>query len=440
MNINNELTLKKQIKNVWKLSVPAILTQISTIIMQYIDSAMVGDLGEDASAAIGLVSTSTWLLGGFVLAASVGFSVQVAHLFGGNKKQEARNVLVHGLITSIIMAFILLAICIFIAKPLPRWLKGEEIIWEDATNYFITFVITLPFMMINNLTSSTLQCSGNMIVPSILNTVMCILDVIFNAIFIPKYGVLGAGIGTGISVVITSVIMFSICVLINKNLRLRKNDKYKFDLNILKQALKIGTPVALEEVAMCGAMVVTTTIVAPLGNASVAAHSFAITAESLCYMPGYGMAAAATTLVGQQIGAGNKELAKRYGKISIIMGILLMTLMGIIMYIFCPFVFQLLTPSASVREIGVKVLRIGLIAEPLYAASIVVTGALRGAEDTFVPSLLNVISIWFVRITLQILLVTELGLNGVWIAMATELSIRGILLLIRNKTTKYYDK
>ena len=110
------------------------------------------------------------------------------------------------------------------------------------------------------------------------------------------------------------------------------------------------------------------------------------------------------------------------------------------MYIFCPFVFQLLTPSASVREIGVKVLRIGLIAEPLYAASIVVTGALRGAEDTFVPSLLNVISIWFVRITLQILLVTELGLNGVWIAMATELSIRGILLLIRNKTTKYYDK
>ena len=440
MNINNELTLKKQIKNVWKLSVPAILTQISTIIMQYIDSAMVGDLGEDASAAIGLVSTSTWLLGGFVLAASVGFSVQVAHLFGGNKKQEARNVLVHGLITSIIMAFILLAICIFIAKPLPRWLKGEEIIWKDATKYFITFVITLPFMMINNLTSSTLQCSGNMIVPSILNTVMCILDVIFNAIFIPKYGVLGAGIGTGISVVITSVIMFSICVLINKNLRLRKNDKYKFDLNILKQALKIGTPVALEEVAMCGAMVVTTTIVAPLGNASVAAHSFAITAESLCYMPGYGMAAAATTLVGQQIGAGNKELAKRYGKISIIMGILLMTLMGIIMYIFCPFVFQLLTPSASVREIGVKVLRIGLIAEPLYAASIVVTGALRGAEDTFVPSLLNVISIWFVRITLQILLVTELGLNGVWIAMATELSIRGILLLIRNKTTKYYDK
>lgn len=440
MNINNELTLKKQIKNVWKLSVPAILTQISTIIMQYIDSAMVGDLGEDASAAIGLVSTSTWLLGGFVLAASVGFSVQVAHLFGGNKKQEARNVLVHGLITSIIMAFILLAICIFIAKPLPRWLKGEEIIWEDATNYFIIFVITLPFMMINNLTSLTLQCSGNMIVPSILNTVMCILDVIFNAIFIPKYGVLGAGIGTGISVVITSVIMFSICVLINKNLRLRKNDKYKFDLNILKQALKIGTPVALEEVAMCGAMVVTTTIVAPLGNASVAAHSFAITAESLCYMPGYGMAAAATTLVGQQIGAGNKELAKRYGKISIIMGILLMTLMGIIMYIFCPFVFQLLTPSASVREIGVKVLRIGLIAEPLYAASIVVTGALRGAEDTFVPSLLNVISIWFVRITLQILLVTELGLNGVWIAMATELSIRGILLLIRNKTTKYYDK
>jgi len=438
--MNNNLNLKNQISNVWKLSVPAILTQISSIVMQYIDSAMVGALGEEASAAIGLVSTSTWVLGGIVSAIAVGFSVQVAHMFGANRKRDGRNVLLHSLIVSTIISLILTILCLFIAKPLPMWLRGDQIIWDDATKYFLTFILSLPFMMTCNLASSTLQCSGNMVMPSILNTIMCGLDVLFNAIFIPKYGVLGAGFGTALSVVVTSIIMFVICVFVNKELKLRKSDNYKYDKSILNNAIKIGSPIALEQIALCGAMVVTTVIVAPLGNANVSAHSFAITAESLCYMPGFGMAAAATTLVGQQIGAGNKELAKRYATISIVMGILLMSLMAVVMYIACPLVFKLLTPSITIREIGVKVLRIGLLAEPLYAASIVVTGALRGAEDTFVPSLLNIISIWCVRITLQFLFVTNYGLNGVWVAMATELSVRGILLLIRNKTSKYYDK
>ena len=117
-----------------------------------------------------------------------------------------------------------------------------------------------------------------------------------------------------------------------------------------------------------------------------------------------------------------------------------MTLMAVIMYIACPLVFKMLTPSVTVQEISKRILRIGLLAEPLYAVSIVATGALRGAEDTFVPSLLNIISIWCVRIVLQIILTPKYGIDGVWIAMATELSFRGIVLLIRNVTTKYYDR
>ncbi|MBQ8292253.1 MAG: MATE family efflux transporter [Bacilli bacterium] len=434
------LSLKQQIANVWKLSVPAILTQISSIVMQYIDSAMVGNLGEEASAAIGLISTSTWLLGGLVSAVSVGFSVQVAHAFGANKFKEGRNILRHGLITAIIFSLILMIIGLVICEPLPMWLKGDKSIWQDATYYFLVFVITLPFMQLNSLTSSVLQCSGNMIVPSLLNTLMCLLDVVFNAIFIPKYGVLGAGIGTGLATTVVSIIMIIVCCFGSKKLSIINKDHCKFDKIILSKALKIGTPVGLEQVAMCGAMVVSTMIVAPLGNVSIAAHSFAITAESLCYMPGYGMAAAATTLVGQQIGAKHFKMAKKYANISVIFGTILMSLMAIIMFILCPFVFKILTPVEEVRTLATTILRIGLIAEPLYAVSIVASGALRGAEDTLVPSILNLTSIWIVRIGLSIILVGSLGLIGVWIAMASELSVRGILLLIRQQTSKYYFK
>ena len=191
---------------------------------------------------------------------------------------------------------------------------------------------------------------------------------------------------------------------------------------------------------MCGAMVVSTAIIAPLGSVAIAAHSFAITAESLCYMPGYGVGSAATTVVGRSVGAGDMKLAKHYGNICTAMGGILMGITGLVMAVACPYVFMLLTPDLQVRELGTQVLRIGLLAEPLFGISIVAAGALRGTGDTFVPSLMNLGSIWVVRIGLALILVKVMGLPGMWIAMATELCARGLLMLYRQKTSKYYHK
>ena len=117
-----------------------------------------------------------------------------------------------------------------------------------------------------------------------------------------------------------------------------------------------------------------------------------------------------------------------------------MGLTGLLMMFLCPYVFRILTPDPNVRQLAARVLRIGLLAEPLYGISIVAAGALRGTGDTFVPSLMNLGSIWIVRIGLATLLVCPLGLQGVWIAMATELCVRGLLMLYRHKTTPYYKK
>ncbi len=431
---------RKQINNVIRLSIPAILTQIATIVMQYIDSAMVGRLGANASAAIGLVSTSTWLFGGIISAIAVGFSVQIAHHFGAKEYSEGRIVLRHGLVFSLIISFILMLIGVVIAKPLPMILRANNSIWNDATLYFLVFSFSLPFMMLNNITSYSLQCSGNMVVPSILNALMCLFDVIFNLIFISRFGVLGASIGTALSVVVVSIMMFIICCFVNKKLNITIKDQSKYNKSIINKAIKISLPIALEQVARSGAMIVSTGIVAPLGNVAIAANSFAVTVESICYMPGFGVQSASTTLVGQEMGAGNNDKAKSYGNISIWLGTIIMTFMAIVLFIFCPFVFKLLTPVEEVQVLATTVLRIGCFAEPLYGVSIVASGALRGAEDTFVPSILNLVSIWVVRITLSFILVVPLGLVGVWLANTIELCVRGVLLLIRQKTTKYYYK
>lgn len=434
---NNWLEFKPQIQRVWTLSVPAILTQLTTIAMQYIDSAMVGSLGANASAAIGLVSTSTWLIGGVGSAFSAGFTVQVAQYIGANEAYNARKVSKHGFLTVLIVSLIISLFGICISGSLPRWLGGEKALWKDASAYFLVFAITIPFMEINRLASGFLQSAGNMVIPSILNSVMCILDIIFNSIFIPEYGVLGAAIGTGLATASVCLVELWFCCLRYEPLRLIPKEKCPLDISILKRALKIGTPVGVESIAMSGASVISTTIIAPLGAIAIAAHSFAITAESLCYMPGYGISTAAATLVGQSIGAKDHRLARKYGYITVVFGSAIMAITGVIMFIGCPLVFRLLTPVEEVQIIATQILRIGLIAEPLYGVSMVSSGTLRGAEDTLVPSILNLFSIWVVRLGLAMILVPIYGIHGMWTAMAVELCVRGLLLLHRQIRSKY---
>ena len=179
------------------------------------------------------------------------------------------------------------------------------------------------------------------------------------------------------------------------------------------------------------AQIAGTRIVAPLGTTAVAANALAVTAEGFCYMPGYGMAAAATTLVGQSIGAERRDQAKRFAWLSVGLGVSVMTGTGVLMYIAAPWIFSMLTPDGAVQTLGAAVLRIEAFAEPLFAASIVAAGALRGAGDTLIPSIIELGSMWGVRITLALLLVGPLGLHGVWIAMCVELCVRGLLFLLR---------
>ena len=182
---------------------------------------------------------------------------------------------------------------------------------------------------------------------------------------------------------------------------------------------------------MNSAMVASTVIIAPLGAVAIAANSFAVTAESLCYMPGYGIGDAATTLVGQSIGAGRRDLCRSFAKMTIFLGMGIMALMGAVMYVFAPEMIGMLSPVESIRELGASVLRIEAFAEPFFAASIVGYSICVGAGDTLKPAMMNLGSMWCVRLTLAYALSHHYGLRGVWFAMAVELTFRGAIFLVR---------
>lgn len=443
------MTLGQQLRLTVELSIPAIISQISSILMQFIDASMVGSLGAGPSASIGLVSTTTWLFAGLSVACATGFYVQVSHLLGSKDTANARNVLRQSLVMSLIFS---LAVCIIgcaISGPLPRWLGGEEAIRHDASMYFLIFILSLPALQLNMLASGMLRSSGNMVTPSLLNVLMCLLDVVFNyflifpsrtvtlsgiSIFVPGagMGVAGAAVGTALaSVTVAAMLLHSLCVKSPELNLVQEKGSFRPTWQCFRNAIGIALPMGCERVIMCGAQIMSTVIIAPLGTIAIAANSFAITVESLCYMPGHGVSNAATTLVGQSIGAGRRDLTWRFAHISVLMGIAVMTVMGVVMYVTAPAMMGIMTPDAAVQELGTKILRIEAFAEPMYAASIVVYGVFVGVGDTLVPSIMNLGSIWAVRLTLAAVLAPKFGLQGVWIAMCVELCFRGIIFLIR---------
>ena len=187
----------------------------------------------------------------------------------------------------------------------------------------------------------------------------------------------------------------------------------------------------LQHLLMGGAQIVSTIIVAPLGTVAIAANSMAITVESLCYMPGFGIAEAVTTLVGQGIGAGQRLLTRSFAYMSVSLGIAVMTVMGVLMYIFAPELMAIMSPVEQIVSEGAAALRIEAFAEPMFAASIVANGVFVGAGETLRPAIMSLTSMWCVRLTLAYWLSQSHGLRGVWTAMAVELTFRGLLFLTR---------
>ena len=449
------LSFRQQLSLTVTLSLPAILANASAMVMQFIDAAMVGQLGADDSASVGLMGSTNWLFEGVLSAFAAGYAVQVAHLLGAKRNADARQLVRQAIVVCLGFSLLLAGIGLLLCRPLPVWLGAEPHIRGNATLYFGTFMLFVPFFMLDIVASSMLRSSGNMRIPSALNIVMCVLDVVFNFFLIfptreitvlghsmtmpgAGLGVVGAALGTASAGLVISMLMLYYLAFRSSELKLTTDrGSFKPAWKPFKKSIKISSPMGLQHIMMCTALIVITGIVAPLGSIALAANSFGITAESLCYMSGYGIADAATTLVGQTLGARRENLTRRFAWISVLSGMIIMGIMAGLMFVFAAELMGLMSPVHEVVELGARCLRIEAWAEPLFAASIIGYGVFVGAGYTLAPCGINLVCLWVLRLGLSIILVTSMGLYGVWMAMAIELCVRGLIYLVWLKSKRW---
>lgn len=443
----NVLTLgKTPATTVLKLSWPTILEQIAFTVLNFADTAMVGVLGASFTAAVGITSPVLWLIGGIMSAVSVGFSVQVAQSIGAGEMRRASRAAGQAVITSVATGTLLTVACLLIAPVLPAMLGAEEAIRPHATSYFMVMAF---FGLVNSLEmimSSILRCTGNTKAPLIANSLSIVLNIVLNYLFIyptrtitvlgnsfvmwgAGMGVAGAALGSVLSILVAALLLIRPFISGERGILFEKSDFVSADKAILTRAVELGMPVALERVTMSLGQVVYMRIISGMGTIAIAAHHLAVQAESLSYLPSFGFAVAATTLVGQSVGANDRPLARTFGRTSSNMAAICMALTGVLLFLLAEPIISIFTRDVSVIALGGVLLRIVAFAQPSQAHATVYAGSLRGAGDSRWPFYINLVGVWGFRVALTLIFVYGLGwgLEAAWIAMLADLVFRGIV-------------
>ncbi len=431
------------------LAWPAILEQLLLTMATYVDTAMIGALGYRATAAVAVNSSTAWLIMGILTALGVGYSVQVTHGLGAKDFDWARRASHQALVGALALGGLLMVCFALLSRHVPVWLGADEEILADAQAYLFCYAMGLPFYALLNVFSAVLRCSGDTKTPLYVNTGANFINVVLNFLLIfPEREVVlagrtfriwgaglkvaGAAIATSASYVVASLVLMAVMLNRASPTRLSVGGPYRPERSILLRAMRLGFPVALERVAISSGQLIMTRFVTSLGNVALSANHVAVTAEAMSYLPANGISFAATTVVGQEVGAGEEERARRYGDLAGWLGLLAGVLGGLLLFLPAVPLARLFSRDEEVVLLAAAMLRIVAVSEPMFSLSIVLSGVLRGAGNTQAAFISVLVGMWGVRIAAATFLLywARMELSGVWLAMAADLVVRGIICMV----------
>lgn len=444
------------------LAWPAITEMFLNTLVQFVDTAMVGSLGAVAIAAVGINQTPMWMLMGMFAALGVGSTALVARFIGGRNLEDANRVARQSMFVGVIFALAVTVLFQLFGQYIPILMGAEPEVIPVATMYLrtISFVFILHFSMF--ILTGVLRGAGDTKTPMRVNALANIINIVLNFLLIfptrelilnlpllpaikfvmpgAGLGIQGAAIGTAFSRGLAGIIVLYILFAGRRGVKINLFP-LRLDWSIIRRIFRIGLPASGERLIMSGGQMMFTVIVLGLGTAQYAAHHLAIVAESVSYMPGIGFSMAATTLVGQGLGAGKPELAQSSGYTTWKFGALTMCGMGVIFLLFPRQLIMLFNRDPEIVRLGAICLRLEALAQLPFSASMVLTGALRGAGDTVWPLIIAATGMWPVRLGLALLFIKvfDLGLVGAWSAMVIDLWVRGIITFLRFRSGRWKE-
>ena len=416
------------------LAWPTILEQVLQTAVQYIDTAMVGTLGTEATAAVGATTTINWLILGSISALAIGFLSYVARACGAEDREMAQKVTMQAVLMTLIVGTFFTVLTIGCSAKLPIWMRVDPDIQSLASTYF--FILYLPMLprTATTIFGTVLRAAGDTRTPMKIGAVVNLLNVILNFFLIYETREImivsremimpGAGLGV-VGAAIASALSFTVggiwitIALWKHPMVSPRGQKLRPDPNILKPCLRIAVPNMLQRFTTSMGYVAFASMINSLGQISAAAHTIANTVESAFYIPGYGMQTAAATLTGNAYGARDPKRMKSLASMFIPIEVGLMILSGSGLFLSAPTLMGLFSKSDAVIELGATVLRMVAISEPFFGLSIIIEGMMMGVGKTREPFLYNIIGMWGVRIVLTFICTQLLGMGLVaaWACM-----------------------
>lgn len=440
--VNEEEIIDQDIstrKKILKLAWPVIIEQSLATITHIVDMMMVGRLGAVAVTAIGLTVQPLLFAQAIGAALSVGTTALVARFIGSGNNKDAGRVLQQSLLSSMVLALIGGIIFFYFAKDIIGLMGAEKQVIEAGTYYLQLVIPGFIFMFISFIITAALRGASDTQTPMKINMFINILNVIGNYILIfghlgaPALGLRGAAISTSIARFLGAVILIYIIFTEKSVITIVRKNFFKFEPVLLKRIMKIGVPTALEQLVMRVAQIFYVRVVAGLGTLAFAAHQISISAESMSYMPGFGMAVAATTLVGQNLGADQPEKAEESSYEAWKIGSLIMGFMALLFLLIPELLIKLYTDNPEIIRLGARNLRIIAFAQLPMGTQFIFAASLRGAGDTRWVFYSTAISSWIGRFAMAYIFINVFhwGLVGAWLAMAIDWLMRGSMVLYR---------
>ena len=419
---------------VMALAWPTMLEQLMQTVVQYIDTAMVGQIGTHATAAVGGTGTVAWLVNSTISALGVGFLAYIAQACGAGEPDRAKRASAQAVFCVVVVGVVFTALTLLLSPYIPVWMQIDPVIQQLSAQYFFILYSPMLFRTASIIFGTVLRAAGDSKTPMIAGILVNVVNIVLNflliypsrtmvlgawEIFLPGVGlgVIGAGLASAAAYVVGGIVIT--VALLRHRLISPLGERMKPDMRILRPCLKVAMPNALQRFATSFGYVVFASMINSIGEVATAAHTIANTVESAFYIPGYGMQAAAATLAGNAWGARDKARIRDLTRLIIPIEVAMMVISGGLLFAFAPSMMAIFNKDVAVILLGATVLRMVALSEPFYGVSIILEGMMQGMGNTVKPLVLNIATMWGIRIvgTFICIRFLHMGLVSAWACM-----------------------
>lgn len=429
---------------IWSLAWPAIMTFGLESLVGLVDTLMVGRLGATAVAGVGVGTQILNAVSVMNMALATGTVALVARHVGANERHIAEAVVQQSLYVALAMALIVAAPVVMWAPQIVSIFQVDAKVLLAGTDFVRTIMFAVPPMAMFAVIAAGLRGAGDMRTPLAIGALVNVVNVvtayvlIFGKLGLPALGVQGAALASTIAFAVGALLALGSLLRPTSVLRLRRA-RLRPDLALGRRIVAVGSPTGIEQLLMQVGFLLYLGIAARYGTSAVAAYFIGVRILALSFLPGFGFSAAASTIVGQQLGARQPQSAERSGWEANRLAMIAMSVAGIVIFIFARPIAELFIADPEVVGDTVSFIHVLAAAQPLMAADSTLGGALRGAGDTRFPLLTVIIGFYVARLGCAWVAAELLSLDLVWVwaALLGDYVVRAVLKAWRFKTGRW---